>query len=127
MKPSKKPLRFSDADQGKASKGRVLREAPSSRSGDAAVVNVRAAKDRLSSLLEQASRGGEVIITSDGEPKARLVPVRPRRKPYSVDWNWLESQPLVAGPSAEVLIAADRSERGHGAEHGNPAEPARWD
>jgi len=113
VKPPKKPLRYSDTASVKASKGSVLREALP-RSGDTAVVNVRAAKDRLSSLLEQASRGGEVIITSDGQPKARLVPVRVQRKPYSVDWGWLESQPRVSGPSAEALVAADRAERSHG-------------
>ena len=118
MKAPKKPLSYSGAATSKASKGRILREAISSRPDDAAVVNVRAAKDRLSSLLEQASRGGEVIITSDGQPKARLVPVRPRRKPYSVDWSWLESQPMVSGPSAEVVIAADRAERVHSGEAG---------
>lgn len=45
-------------------------------------VNVRSAKDQLSSLLEEAALGNEVIITSDGLPKARLVPVRERRKTF---------------------------------------------
>ncbi|MCE2826982.1 MAG: hypothetical protein LW626_07840 [Verrucomicrobium sp.] len=53
----------------------------------------------------------EVVITSDGRPKARLVPVRDESRPYTVDWAWLESQPLVGGPSAEAIIAADRSDR----------------
>jgi len=115
MKSPKKPLRYSAVASAKATKGRILREALS-QSGNTAVVNVRAAKDRLSSLLEQASRGAEVIITSDGQPKARLVPVRVQRKPYSVDWGWLESQPLVSGPSAEALVAADRADRALGTE-----------
>ena len=113
MKSPKKPLRYSAVASAKATKGRILREAISPP-GNMAVVNVRAAKDQLSSLLEQASRGAEVIITSDGQPKARLVPVRVQRKLYSVDWGWLESQPLVSGPSAEALVAVDRAERAHG-------------
>jgi prevent-host-death family protein len=76
------------------------------------IVNVRAAKDQLSSLLEQAARGNEVIITSDGLPKAKLVPVRARRKPFRVDWELLRSKPLKRGvPSAEELVREDRDGR----------------
>jgi prevent-host-death family protein len=76
------------------------------------VVNVRAAKDQLSSLLEQAARGNEVIITSDGEPKAKLVPVRPRRQAFQVDWELLHSMPLKRGvPGAEEMVRADRDGR----------------
>ncbi len=103
-------VRYPDAVSGRRSKGRLLREALPNPSR-APVVNVRAAKDRLSSLLEQVSRGDEVVITSDGRPKARLVPVRDESRPYTVDWDWLESQPLVGGPSAEVIVAADRADR----------------
>jgi prevent-host-death family protein len=76
------------------------------------IVNVRAAKDQLSSLLEQAARGNEVIITSDGVPKAKLVPVRSRRQPFRVDWELLRSMPLMqGGPSAEQLVREDRDGR----------------
>jgi prevent-host-death family protein len=34
------------------------------------------AKNRLSSLLERAERGEEIVITRRGKPVARLVPVR---------------------------------------------------
>jgi prevent-host-death family protein len=110
MEHSKPPLRYpQDASDG-AKTGVVLREVaglePQSTS-----INVRAAKDQLSSLLEQASRGAEIIITSDGHPKARLVPVRSHGKPYSVDWKWLKDQPLVSGPSAEALIRIERDGR----------------
>ncbi|MCW5559036.1 MAG: type II toxin-antitoxin system prevent-host-death family antitoxin [Verrucomicrobiae bacterium] len=74
-------------------------------------VNVRSAKDQLSSLLDEAALGNEVIITSDGLPKARLVAVRQRRKAFRVDWAWLRSQPLSGGPTAEALIRADRDGR----------------
>jgi prevent-host-death family protein len=76
------------------------------------VVNVRAAKDHLSSLLEQAANGNEVIITSDGFPKAKLVPVRARRRPFRVDWELIRSMPLKRGtPSAEELVREDRDGR----------------
>lgn len=74
-------------------------------------VNVRSAKDQLSSLLEHAASGNEVIITSDGQPKARLTSVRSQRRPYRVDWAWLRSQPVSGGASAEDLVRMDRDGR----------------
>ena len=74
-------------------------------------INVRAAKDTLSSLLEQASQGHEIIITSDGRPKARLVPVQMKRKRFKVDWEWLLSMPVTPGPTAEEIIREDRDGR----------------
>ena len=76
------------------------------------VVNVRAAKDQLSSLLEQAARGNEVIITSDGQPKAKLVPIRSRRQPFRVDWELLRSTLVKRDePAAEDLVRDDRDGR----------------
>ncbi|MCX6859455.1 MAG: type II toxin-antitoxin system prevent-host-death family antitoxin [Verrucomicrobia bacterium] len=110
MKHSTPPVRYSKVTSEVGKSGVVLREVagvePQSTS-----INVRAAKDQLSSLLEQASRGVEIIITSDGHPKARLVPVRSHGKPYSVDWKWLSDQPLVSGPSAEALLRIERDGR----------------
>jgi prevent-host-death family protein len=40
-------------------------------------VNVRAAKDQLSALLERAAQGEDIVITSDGKPKAMIVRYRP--------------------------------------------------
>lgn len=77
----------------------------------ALVVNVRAAKDQLSSLLEAAARGDEVVITSDGRPKAKLVPITPRRRPFQMHWSWLRAQPMSTGRSAEALIREDRDGR----------------
>jgi prevent-host-death family protein len=106
MKKSKKTFRYPEA----APAGETLHEAalaePPSMS-----INVRSAKDQLSSLLEEAALGNEVIITSDGQPKARLVSVRARRKAFRVDWEWLRSQPLTGGPSAEQIIRDDRDGR----------------
>ena len=74
-------------------------------------INVRAAKDNLSSLLEEASRGNEIIITSDGKPKAKLVPVQMKRKRFKVDWELLRSMPVTKGPTGEELIREDRDGR----------------
>jgi prevent-host-death family protein len=75
-------------------------------------INVRAAKDQLSSLLEEAARGNEVIITSDGLPKAKLVPFREARKPFRVDWELLRSTPMKAdGKLADELVREDRDAR----------------
>jgi len=41
------------------------------------VVSVREAKDSLSSLLQRAAAGEEIVITSDGQPKAMIVRYKP--------------------------------------------------
>lgn len=40
-------------------------------------VSVREAKDQMSALLARVAVGEEIVITSDGEPKAMLVRYRP--------------------------------------------------
>ena len=78
----------------------------------ATIINVRAAKDQLSSLLEQAASGHEVIITSDGMPKAKLIPVKPSRKPFRVDWALLRSmKPKAGAKSAEEIVREERDGR----------------
>jgi prevent-host-death family protein len=72
---------------------------------------VRAAKDNLTSLLEEASRGHEIIITSDGRPKAKLVLVEMKRKKFKVDWELLHSMPVTPGPTAEEIIREERDGR----------------
>ncbi|MGI8964969.1 MAG: type II toxin-antitoxin system Phd/YefM family antitoxin [Limisphaerales bacterium] len=75
-------------------------------------INVRAAKDNLSSLLERAARGFETIITSDGEPKARLVPIVKKRKPFYADLELLNSIPIRKGAMrAEDIVREDRDGR----------------
>lgn len=45
--------------------------------GEPTSISVRAAKDQLSALLERASQGEDIVITSDGKPKAMIVRYRP--------------------------------------------------
>lgn len=90
----------------------ALREAAVELEEPTRVVNVRAAKDQLSSLLEEAASGNEVIITSDGIPKAKLVPVRAQRRVFRMDWALLNSMPTKSGtPGAEQIVREDRDGR----------------
>ncbi len=54
----------------------MVREAPAAY-GEPMAVSVRTAKDQLSSLLERAALGEDIVITSDGKPKAMIVRYRP--------------------------------------------------
>ncbi len=92
--------------------GKSLEVRESATADAPAVVNVRAARDGLSRLLDQAAQGNEVIITSDGRPKAKLVPVDSPRRAFKVDWDLLASMPLrESAPSADELIRKNRDER----------------
>ncbi|MBK9139150.1 MAG: type II toxin-antitoxin system Phd/YefM family antitoxin [Verrucomicrobia bacterium] len=78
-------------------------------------IPVRAAKAKLSALLELVASGQEVTITSDGEPKAVLLPLskRPPRKVFTGTWEHLQKMPMqTEGPFAEEIIRADRDGRG---------------
>ena len=77
-------------------------------------IPVRAAKAKLSALLELVAAGQEVTITSDGVPKAVLspVPLRHGRKVFAGMGDFLLKQPVHGGPSAEEVIREDRDSRG---------------
>lgn len=45
--------------------------------GEPTSISVRMAKDQLSALLERAAQGEDIVITSDGKPKAMIVRYRP--------------------------------------------------
>ncbi|MDB6093343.1 MAG: Antitoxin [Verrucomicrobia bacterium] len=66
-----------ESDIPKGLKPWMVQEAAQAAYGVQATVNVRTAKDQLSSLLERASMGEEIVITSDGKPKAMIVRYRP--------------------------------------------------
>jgi prevent-host-death family protein len=78
-------------------------------------IPVRAAKAKLSALLELVAGGQEVTITSDGKPKAVLSPVGKlkARKVFTGTWEHLKKMPMqTEGPFAEEIIRADRDGRG---------------
>lgn len=77
-------------------------------------VSVRDAKSHLSALLEWVSGGREITITSDGKPKARLVPAsaEPERKLFRGMGNFLRGQAVDRGPTAGQFIREDRDSRG---------------
>lgn len=78
-------------------------------------IPVRAAKAKLSALLELVASGREVTITSDGKPKAVLSPVgkRESRKVFSGTMEHLKKMPMqTEGPFADEIIRADRDGRG---------------
>lgn len=78
-------------------------------------IPVRAAKAKLSALLELVAGGQEVTITSDGKPKAVLSPVgkHTARKVFTGMGDHLKSMPMqTEGPFADEIIRADRDGRG---------------
>ena len=78
------------------------------------VIPLRVAKAKLSALVEMVARGQPVTITSDGVPKATLSPVAAGqgRKRFTGMGEFLLSQPVHGGPSAEELVREDRDSRG---------------
>ena len=78
-------------------------------------IPVRAAKAKLSALLELVAGGQEVTITSDGKPKAVLLPVTKykTRKVFTGTLEHLKQLPMQSeGPFADEIIRADRDGRG---------------
>ena len=68
------------------------------------VVSVREAKDQLSGLLQRAAQGEQIVITSDGEPKAMIVRYRPvlRGKPWQSLKEFRDTMPMT--PDSTPLI-----------------------
>jgi prevent-host-death family protein len=96
----------------KRSEPAVLRDAAVAEWGR--IVTVRDAKAHLSELLEWVSAGHELTITSDGQPKAKLVSATASkpRKVFTGMGDYLMKQPIHGGPSAEELVREDRDGRG---------------
>jgi prevent-host-death family protein len=97
----------------KAAAPLVLRET-ATLPGFGLVIPVRAAKAKLSALLELVAQGRRVTITSAGVPKAVLTPVcaREERRRFTGMGEFLLGQPVHAGPPAEELVREDRDGRG---------------
>jgi prevent-host-death family protein len=78
-------------------------------------IPVRTAKAKLSALLEFVAGGGEITITSDGKPKAILLPAGKHKsgRVFTGTWEQLKKMPVqTKGPFAEELIRAERDSRG---------------
>lgn len=87
------------------------------RGSEAAIdltVSVRKAKAHLSALLEEVALGRVVTITSDGRPKARLVPIDASREraPFRGTREHLADMPAWTGAAAQEIIREDRDGRG---------------
>jgi prevent-host-death family protein len=77
-------------------------------------IPVRAAKAKLSALLELVAGGQEITITSGGKPKALLSPVgKPKaRKVFMGMGDYLTKQRIHRGLSADDAVNLDRDARG---------------
>lgn len=76
---------------------------------------VRTAKAKLSALLELVASGTDVVITSDGAPKAVLVSPskHAQRRVFTGTMEHLRKMPLQSeGPLSEEIIRSDRDGRG---------------
>lgn len=92
----------------------VLREV-AALAGVGDVIPVRAAKAHLSALLDLVAGGREIVVTSDGQPKVKLVSysMKPKRKVWKGASKHLKTMPpWQGGPTGEELIRADRDGRG---------------
>jgi len=72
-------------------------------------LTVREAREGLSHPDQMFADADEVLVVKHGEPVARILPGKPRRKIRSLR-AFLESQPMQDVPS-EVLISEDRGGR----------------
>ena len=75
------------------------------------IASVRTAKAKLSEFLTRAAAGEEIVITSDGKPKAKLVGISAIHTPYRVCRRLLTATTRKPGMSAEDLIRMDRDGR----------------
>ena len=108
MKPSKPLPPYS---QGQPENARQIREAAAAYGLRRDVVSVREAKDQLSGLLQRAAQGEQIVITSDGAPKAMIVRYRPvlRGKPWQSLKAFRDTQPMQ--PDSAAIIAEIREEK----------------
>ncbi len=71
------------------------------------ITGVRTAKAKLSELLDRAAKGEEVVITSDGRAKARLVAVR-EHLPYRVNRGLLRRRTRRRSTKADAIVREER-------------------
>jgi prevent-host-death family protein len=109
MKPTKSSVVYK---QRKPETAQQIKEAALAQGVRRDVVAVREAKDQLSSLLQRAARGEQIVITSDGEPKAMIVRYRPilQAKPWQSLKAFRDTMPMT--PDSTPLIREER-DSGH--------------
>ena len=105
MKPIKPVPAY---NQGLPETPQQIREAAAAYGIKRDVVAVREAKDQLSALLQRAARGEQIVITSDGEPKAMIVRYRPvlRGKPWKSLADFRATMPMT--PDSTPMIREER-------------------
>jgi antitoxin (DNA-binding transcriptional repressor) of toxin-antitoxin stability system len=72
---------------------------------------LRTAKARLSELLERAAAGEEIVITSSGLPKARIVGLGAAAPPFRVNRRLLRATRKRPLRTAEALVREERDAR----------------
>ena len=72
------------------------------------IVNIAAAKTRLPELVERASHGEEIILARSGKPKAKLTPIREKKKyVYGAGkGKWKEVERVVDKPLPDDILNA---------------------
>jgi prevent-host-death family protein len=111
MKPEERMVLRDGDDEMPSSVVQEIAELP----GVGQAISVRAAKAHLSGLLDLVASGREIVVTSDGKPKARLVPMdsQARRKPFTGTREHLKTMPpWTGGPTADEIVREDRDGRG---------------
>lgn len=71
-------------------------------------INVAAAKARLPELVERASHGEEFVLARNGKPKAKLVPIREKKRYVfgSGRGQWKGASRALAGSLPPDLLAS---------------------
>jgi antitoxin (DNA-binding transcriptional repressor) of toxin-antitoxin stability system len=73
-------------------------------------LNVREFRNAIPHLRETLERQHELLLVSNGEPVARILPVTPAPRFQSM--KWLRDQMKPSAVPSEVLIREERDGRG---------------
>lgn len=74
------------------------------------IVSVTEARATFPALLERAAAGQEVIVTRNGKPLARILPVGPEpvgREPGVLGWEPGSHDPAIFAPMTDESMAAE--------------------
>ena len=66
------------------------------------VFNLYEAKNQLSSLVDRAASGEEIVIAKHGQPMAKLVPLPVVKKGPRTPFSWVRQEILAIGAVAEL-------------------------